>query len=101
MTTYYKNDVTKVTSAELRRLAPSRLLSAIIRLRKFLHWPSTPVLGVKRSERLDTLEFDELPRPARQQLRDSIEDWEDLGFRFAFCYAIESIGPVEAYAASL
>ena len=97
MTTYYKSDITKVTNAELKRIAPNRVAYLVARLHKLLRWPFPAVMAFRRSDRLDTLEFDELPRPARRAMRETLDECEDRGFRLAFCHAVESIGPAEAY----
>src|SRR5436309_3088068 len=101
MTDFYKTDITKLTNAEIGRVARSWPGYLVARLHKLLRWPISPAIGFLRSERLDILDFDELSRPARRAFRQTFDECEDCGFRLEFCYTIGIIGPAEGYAAAL
>ena len=101
VSTFYKPNIIKLTNAELRRITPNWVVYGVARLHKLLNWPFRPIIGFRRSDALDFLEFDEMSRSARRALRDTIDECEDLGFRLEFCHALENIGAAEAYSVVL
>src|SRR5262249_47807489 len=91
MIRYYKLDGGKLSYSEYWRLSPDPLTFLIVAVRKLFFFPMQFRFGIPRSDVLQTVEEEDLPRDIARNMRAMIRGFTDEDFRLAFYYTTPTL----------
>jgi hypothetical protein len=91
-TRYYRVVHSRLTYAECWRLAPNMLSFMLLVLVKTLGARTRAHAATKYPDRLDLIDFDEIPADARQRWRPALDHCPGLGLRMKLCQRVAVLG---------